>query len=97
MKFIKICLLLSIMSVCFAQDRYFVTLEFKKSSFSLSISKHVSNAMNAFQMQIPTDKEFYDACNINQEIESNFNQGSLLLKGEFSSYKITVVNKEVRK
>jgi len=72
---------------------YMVELDIRNSSVSLSISKHIRNAMNAFQIELPVDKDFYDSVKVNQEIASNFKAASFLMKGSVSSVKITVVRK----
>lgn len=72
---------------------YLVELDFRNSSFSLSIGKHIRNAMNAFQMEIPVDKDFYDKVKPGQEIASNFKTASFFMKGSISSMKVTVVRK----
>ena len=52
--------------------------------------------MNGFSVQIPVDKEFYDSVKIGDTIADNFRMGSLILKGSFGSWKITVKDKSVQ-
>jgi len=79
----------------FAETRtvYMVELDIRNSSFSLSIGKHIRNAMNAFQMEIPVDKDFYDKVHEGEELESHFKAASFFMKGSISSMKVTVVRK----
>lgn len=72
---------------------YMVELDLRNSSFSLSIGKHIRNAMNAFQMEIPVDKDFYDKVHEGEELESHFKTASFFMKGSMSSMKVTVVRK----
>lgn len=91
---IIICVMLAAVSA-FAETRtvYMVELDIRNSSFSLSIGKHIRNAMNAFQMEIPVDKDFYDKVKPGQEIASNFKTASFFMKGSISSVRVTVVRK----
>jgi len=65
----------------------------QKQSFSLDISKHIKDSMNAFDMEIPVDKEFYDSVKIGQEIKSDFRVGTAVMKGSFGSNTVTVKTK----
>lgn len=72
---------------------YMVQIDIRNSSFSLDIGKHIRNAMNAVQMDIPVDKEFYDAVTEGQELKSEFKTASFVMKGSISSVKIKCVKK----
>ena len=72
---------------------YMVEIDIRNSSFSLSIGKHIRNAFNAMQMEIPVDKEFYDSVRPGEEIASSFKTASFVMKGSLSSIKVTCVRK----
>lgn len=72
---------------------YMVRIDIRNSSFSLDIGKHIRNAMNAVQMDIPVDKEFYNAVKEGQELKSGFKTASFVMKGSISSIKISCVKK----
>lgn len=72
---------------------YMVQIDIRNSSFSLDIGKHIRNAMNAVQMNIPVDKEFYDAVKEGQELKSGFKTASFVMKGSISSVKVTCAKK----
>lgn len=72
---------------------YMIQIDIRNSSFSLDIGKHIRNAMNAVQMDIPVDKEFYDAVKEGQELKSGFKTASFVMKGSISSIKISCVKK----
>ena len=77
-------------------SRYIVVFEIKQSHFTLDLSEHLKDAMNSLTMEIPVDKEFYDSVEIGDVISEEFRTGSLLMKGSFGKWKVTVANKETR-
>lgn len=76
--------------------KYVLTLEIKQSHFSLDISEHLKDSMNAIEIQIPVDKEYYDSVEVGQNIADEFRMGSLVFKGTFGNFKVTVTGKEVQ-
>lgn len=77
------------------EAKYIVTLKIKQSHFTLDISEHLKDAMNDITIQIPVDKEFYDSVEVGDEIDDSFRFGSLIMKGSFGSWKVTVDDKEI--
>lgn len=75
---------------------YIVELEVKQSHFTLDLSEHAKDAMNKLTLEIPVDKDYYDSVYIGQEISNNFRMGSLLMKGSFGKWKVTVKNKYIK-
>jgi hypothetical protein len=76
--------------------KYILKLKLKQSHFSLSISKHLKDRMNAIEFEMPVDKEFYDSVGVGSEIVDSFRVGSLLLSGSLGDWEMTVEDKEVR-
>lgn len=76
--------------------RYILKIRLKQSRFSLSISDHIKDEMNAIEFEIPVDKEFYQAVSDGTEVVDRFRIGSLLLNGSFGDWNMTVIGKEVR-
>ncbi len=76
--------------------KYVVTLEIKQSHFSLDISEHLKDSMNAIEIQIPVDKEYYDSIEVGQNIADEFRMGSFVFKGTFGNFKVTVTGKEIQ-
>lgn len=76
--------------------KYVITFEIKQSHFSLDIGKHLKDAMNAIEIEIPVDKEYFDSVEVGDTINDDFRVGSLVMKGSFGSWDITVKNKEIR-
>ena len=72
---------------------YMIEIDIRNSSFSLSIGKHIRNAANAVQMEIPVDKDFYDNVRAGDELKSSFKTASFIMKGSISSVKVTCVRK----
>ncbi len=76
--------------------KYILKLHLKQSHFSLSIKKHIKDAMNAIDFEMPVDKEFYNNVSIGSDIVDNFRVGSCVLYGSFGDWKMTVKGKEIR-
>lgn len=76
--------------------KYVLTLEIKQSHFSMDISEHLKDAMNAMEIQIPVDQEYYDSVEVGQSIADEFRMGSLVFKGTFGSFKVTVTDKQIQ-
>jgi len=76
--------------------KYILKLRLKQARFSLSIKKHIKDAVNAIDFEIPVDKEFYDSVSEGTEIIDKFRFGSFVLGGSFGDWEMTVKGKEVR-
>lgn len=76
--------------------KYILRLRLKQSNLSLSIKKHIRNAANAIEFEIPVDKEYFDSVEKGSEIVDDFRFGSLLLSGSFGDWEMTVKDKIVR-
>ena len=76
--------------------KYIITFNIKQTHFSLDLSQHLKDDMNDISIQIPVDKEYYDSVNVGDVIDDSFRLGSLIMKGSFGSWKVTVENKEVK-
>lgn len=76
--------------------KYVVTFEIKQSHFSLDITKHIKDAMNAIEIEIPVDKEYYDNVDVGDTINNDFRVGSMVMKGSFGNWDVTVKGKDIR-
>lgn len=76
--------------------KYIITFEIKQSHFSLDLGKHLKDAMNAIEIEIPVDKEYFDNVEIGDTINDEFRVGSLVMKGSLGSWDITVKGKDIR-
>jgi hypothetical protein len=77
--------------------KYILKIRLKQSHFSLSIKKHIKDAINAVEFELPVDKDFYDSVSVGTELVDKFRFGSFVLYGSFGDWKMTVKEKEVRK
>lgn len=75
--------------------RYIMTLKIKQSHFSLNVKDHVKDSMNAIELDIAVDKEYYDSYEEGDEILSEFRSGSFVTSGKLGSWKITLKDKRV--
>ena len=76
--------------------KYVVTFNIKQSHFTLDLSEHMKDEMNDISIQIPVDKEYYDSIKVGDTIADDFRMGSLVMKGSFGSWDITVEDKEIQ-
>ena len=79
-----------------AKPKYILKIRLKQSNFSLSIKKHIKNAINAVDFELPVDKDFYDSVSEGTEIVDKFRFGSFVLYGSFGDWEMTVRGKEIR-
>lgn len=75
--------------------KYVVTFKIKQTHVSLSISKHIKDALNEITIEIPVDKEYYESLSVGDVISDEFRIGSFVARGSFGNWKITVENKEI--
>ncbi len=76
--------------------KYILKIRLKQSHFSLSIKKHIKDAVNAVEFELPVDKEFFDSVSEGTELIDKFRFGSFVLYGSFGDWEMTVKEKEVR-
>ena len=72
---------------------YIITFEIKQSHFSLDITEHVKDSVNALTFEVPVDKEYYDSLSVGSVISDKFRMGSFIMKGSIGKWKIKVINK----
>ena len=78
------------------KPKYILKLKLKQASFSLSVKKHIRNAINAIEFEIPVDKDFYESVSEGTELVDKFRFGSFILYGSFGDWEMTVKGKESR-
>lgn len=77
------------------REVYIVTYEISQSHITFDISEHIKDSMNTITMEIPVDKEYYDSLIIGQDIKDDFRIGSLIMKGSWGSWKVSVKDKRI--
>ncbi len=77
-------------------EKYILTINISQSHFTLDLSQHIKDAMNDINIQIPVDKEFYDSVEVGTVLDDTFRIGSLLMKGSFGNWEVTIVEKEIK-
>jgi hypothetical protein len=75
---------------------YLLTLELKQSHFSLSIKKHIKDAMNKVTFTIPVSKEFYDSQKVDSMLVDKFRAGSFWTGGSVGSWEVKVTDKKIK-
>lgn len=74
---------------------YIVTYEIRQTHFTLDLSEHAKDHLNAATIEIPVDKEYYNSLRIGQVIENDVRVGSLVMKGSLGRWKISVKDKKI--
>lgn len=77
------------------QPKYILTLRLKQSHFTLDLTQHLSDSINAVEFDIPVDKEYYDKVIVGSEIVDEFRMGSLVLKSSIGSWDMRVKDKKI--
>ena len=78
------------------EPSYILTLEIKQATYTLSVSEHIKNSINAISLQIPVSKKFYNSVSVGTRISNDFKYGSLVFNGDFSELRVTVKDKQIR-
>lgn len=76
--------------------KYVVTLEIKQTHYTLDLEQHLKDEMNEITIQIPVDKEYYDSVSVGTVIDDSFRMGSMIMKGSFGKWKVTVKDKNIQ-
>lgn len=77
---------------------YIVKIKIHQTTYTLSIGEYIKNKINDVEFEIPVDKAYYDKCYVGQSVsDPGLKIGSLIMDGDFSKLKITIVNKRTVK
>lgn len=78
------------------KKKYILTLEIKNSNISLSLFKHVRNALNKHHIDVEVPKDVYDSVEKWQTYdETGINMASFAVKWHISNIKMKVVDKNI--
>ena len=75
--------------------KYIVKFEIKQGTFTLDPFEHIKNSMNAIEVEIPVDRDYYNALKIGQDLTDAFKWGSLVMDGDFSNLHMRVASKRI--
>lgn len=92
---LSIVILLTLLTPATAKNRYIVTFNIEQFNYTLNPFTHLRNSMNAIELPIPVDKEYFESLQVGQKIKDEFRYGSLLFKGSFGDWEISVKKKEI--
>ena len=76
-------------------SKYIVKFQIKQGTFTLDPWDHIKNSMNTIEIEIPVDREYYNALSLNQDLTDAFKWGSLIMDGDFSNLHMRVVGKRI--
>lgn len=76
--------------------RYILTLEVKQTHVTVDLNQLMKDEMNAFKINIPVDKEYYDSVQVGDKIADELRIGSLVLYNSVGSWNIKVINKTIQ-
>ena len=75
--------------------KYVVTINIKQDHAFWDFENNIKDEMNDISIQVPVDKEYYDSMEIGDVIDDSFRMGSLVMKGSFGKWEVTVEDKEI--
>ena len=90
-----IVLLTGILLASPKKTEYIIVIEIKQTHFTLGLLEHVKDKMNKITIEIPTTKEYYNKIRIGDKLNDKFRTGSLIVRGSFGKWKITIVDKKI--
>lgn len=77
---------------------YIIKIKIHQTTYTLDIGEYVKNKINDVEFEIPVDKAYYDKCYVGQKVsDPGLKIGSLIMDGDFSKLKITIINKRTVK
>jgi hypothetical protein len=76
--------------------KYVLGIRLEQSHFTLDITEHAKDAMNAIEFEIPVDKDYYNSVSVGEEIVDDFRVGSFIFNGSLGDWEMTVEHKRVR-
>lgn len=71
-----------------------LTLKVKQVHYTLDLFEHAKDAMNAAKFDIPVDCKYYESVDVGDELEDSFRMGSLIIRGSFGDWSVTVNDKK---
>jgi hypothetical protein len=74
--------------------RYIVTFEMRQVHFTLDPLEYAKDALNATTFEIPVDPKYFDSIKEGDTVKSSFRKGSLLVRGNYGNWAVTVKKKE---
>lgn len=76
--------------------KYVLGIKLKQSHFTLDITEHARDEMNAIEFEIPVDRDYYNSLSLGDEIVDDFRVGSFIFNGSLGDWKMMMVNKNIR-
>ena len=75
--------------------KYILKIKIYQTHFTLSLKEHIKDKMNAFEVELPVDKGYFDSLNIDDQISEEFRYGSLLFRSSIGDWNIKVIGKRI--
>lgn len=81
-----------------SKNIYIVKIKIHQTTYTLDLGEYVKNKINDIDFEIPVDKSYYDNCKIGQKVtDPGLKIGSLIMDGDFSKLKVTIIGKRIIK
>lgn len=78
-------------------NEYILTIRVKQDHLSLDLNKHAKDIINAFEFDIPVDKEYYDSVSKGDVLNNDFRGGSFLTAGTVGKWDVSIEDKSIEK
>jgi len=76
--------------------RYIVTIHIGQAHTFWDYANNIKDSMNAIEIQMPVDKEFFDSVEIGTVINDDLRMGSLIMSGSVGSWDIRISDKSIQ-
>ena len=77
----------------YSNTKYVLTIQVKEMTYSIGLGDHPVDELNAVDIDIPVDKEYYDSLEVGDIIDTKFYMGNVVLKNITGRYSILVIEK----
>jgi outer membrane murein-binding lipoprotein Lpp len=77
------------------KKRFIIKFHLEQSHFTLDISEHIKDNLNAIDFELPVDETYYYSLKKGDRVVNNFRVGSLVMNGSFGDWKVTINDKRI--
>lgn len=77
-------------------EKYVITIDIRQSHPFYDFENNIKDSMNAIDIKIPVEKEFYDSVDKGTIINDDFRMGSFVIGGSVGSWDVKISDKEIK-
>lgn len=76
--------------------KYYITIEIKQKHLPLDFENNWKDELNAIEIEIPVNEEFYNSVEKGTILNDDFRSGSFFMSGSIGKWDISVVDKNIK-